>query len=113
MSPYGYHPAFLPQIVTEELVEDAADRDARTAAERAEEEKRELARRSQAIQRELPRPTMVNAALAGGDAAANLSDTQLVCISSVCRCGAAVLFSFVSLSDTQLLRICVVLSVYS
>jgi pre-mRNA-splicing factor CDC5/CEF1 len=49
--------------------EDAADRDARDARARAEAEAREMARRSMAIQRGLPRPTMVNKAVAAGDVA--------------------------------------------
>lgn len=41
--------------------EDAAERDARLAAMRAEEERKALARRSQAVQRGLPRPANIDA----------------------------------------------------
>ena len=42
--------------------EDAAERDARNAAYRAEEERKDLARRSQVIKRNLPRPVSFDAA---------------------------------------------------
>lgn len=51
----------MPEEEKRQRIEDAAERDARNAAIRAEEERKALARRSQAVKLNLPRPAHIDA----------------------------------------------------